>query len=73
MAKPIENVDYFVRMVDFPVLTCGGAVMPNDDGTYTILINDRLSEKKKKAALDHEVRHIERGDLYKMSVEEAEY
>ena len=31
----LENADYFVKLVDFPVCSCGGVVLLNDDGTYT--------------------------------------
>lgn len=60
----IENADYFVRLVDFPVCSCGGAVTVNDDGTYTVLINSRLSADQNRRSYAHEVGHLERGDLH---------
>lgn len=38
-------------------------VHENDDTSYTIIINDALSDAAKKKAAIHELRHIERGDL----------
>lgn len=61
----IENVDYFVRLVDLPVCTCGGIIMLNDDGTYTILINSRLSHAQNLDSLRHELNHIKNGDFFR--------
>lgn len=61
----IENVDYFIKLVDFPVCTCGGIIMLNDDGTYTILINSRLSHAQNLDSLRHELNHIKNGDFYR--------
>ena len=62
---PIEGADYFVRLVDFPVCSCGGLVTPNDDGTFTVLLNARLSRQQNRASLDHERRHILHDDFYR--------
>ena len=61
---PIENIDYFVHVVPFPVLSVGGMVMPNDDGTFSIYINSRLSRERQKQALRHELKHITDGDFW---------
>lgn len=61
----IENVDYFVKLVDFPVCTCGGIIMLNDDGTYTILINSRLSHAQNLDSLQHELNHIKNDDFFR--------
>lgn len=60
----IENCDYFVRVIPFPVYTIGGMVTPNDDGTFSIYINSRLSLQRQKEALDHELDHIRNNDFY---------
>ena len=64
MTEPIEGIDYFVRIVPFPVHGCFGAVMSNLDGTYNIYINANASAEMKYAALQHEIEHIRRGDLF---------
>lgn len=69
----IEGADYFVRVVDFPVCSCGGAVTPNDDGTFTVLINARLSHEKNKQSMRHELKHIEHDDFWRdVPVEQME-
>ncbi len=58
----IENVDYFVRLVDFPQ-GVDGMVTPNDDGTYTIYISRSVDEQRQREALEHELNHIRMGHL----------
>lgn len=60
----IDGADYFVRVIPFPVDCVGGAVTPNDDGTYSVYINANIDRYRQKEAYKHEVMHIERGDLY---------
>lgn len=60
----IENQDYFVRVIPFPVYSIGGAVTPNDDGTFSVYINANLSLERQRKALKHELDHIENDDFY---------
>ena len=70
---PIEGIDYYVRVVPFPVRSTGGMVMPNDDGTYSVYINALLSEDRQRKALKHELDHIINGDFYnEKPIEEIE-
>lgn len=62
---PIENADYFVRIVDFPVCSCGGAVIPNDDGTFCVLLNARLSRQQNLDSMEHERNHILHDDFWR--------
>lgn len=64
MDDPIEGRDFFVRVIDFPSHRLGGAVTPNDDGTYSVYINSRLDSEHQRRACDHEVEHIKDDDLY---------
>lgn len=52
----IENVDYFVRIVQFPNAANKGIVCPNDDGTFDIYLNSLYPDLKE--GYDHEVRHL---------------
>ena len=63
--KPIEDADYFVRVVDFHNCAVSGAVLPNDDGTFSVYINNRVSRESQKKALRHEVAHIELDHFYR--------
>lgn len=64
----IPGADYFVYWVPFPEDsgTDGGAVTPNDDGTFSILMDERLLSNMRKAhrTYDHEVDHIVGEDFY---------
>lgn len=60
----IDGADYFVRIVPFPVSRIGGAVTTNDDGTYSIYINQNMDIYRQRKAYRHEVMHIENGDFY---------
>lgn len=40
-------------------------VVENEDGGYTIFINDQLSDQAQKAAYRHAMRHIEHDDFGK--------
>jgi len=39
-------------------------VLPNDDGTFDIYINEILPEEIQNKALEHELEHIRRDHLY---------
>lgn len=72
MNKPIEGADYFVYTVHFDS-SIGGAVTPNDDGTYTVYINSNASPAKQAEAMAHELGHIFNGDFYNgKPIEEVE-
>lgn len=60
----LENVDYFVHLVPFPPGRIDGAVMPNDDGTFSIYIDANADDPHRRAALEHELRHIEKDHFY---------
>ena len=58
--------DTYVRLVSLPVKV-EGVTLPNDDGSFDIYINDRLSPLK------HELRHIRHEHFYlDMPVENME-
>lgn len=55
-------VEYIaVHLVDLPH-EVKGFTKKNKDGSYTIMINARLSSEMQIATYDHEIRHIENGD-----------
>ena len=63
METPLEGADFFIRLVPFPTTKCGGAVTPNDDGTYSVYINSRLDRRRQRKAADHELEHIKNDDF----------
>lgn len=63
--------DVNVVLIDFP--TKGKEmVVPNEDGSFTILINAKLSHEMRIAAYDHAMKHIENDDFSKANVQQIE-
>ena len=60
----IENADYFIRIIDFPVPCIGGMVMPNDDGTFSVYLDCRSPVERRKRAMRHEYNHMARDDMF---------
>ena len=60
----IENSDYFVHLVPFPPGMYDGAVMPNDDGTFSIYIDSNADDEHRRIALEHELNHIRLDHFY---------
>ena len=52
-----------VRLVDLPV-QAGGLISVDEEGFVNIYLNARLSRDAQREALQHELRHHWRGDLY---------
>lgn len=62
----IEGVDYFVRVIPFPAgVKVPAMVTENPDGyTFSVYLNENVSEYRRMKGLDHEVDHIRNDDLY---------
>lgn len=60
-----------VRLLQLPV-TIRGFVKENEDGTYTIVLNSRLSYEQNLKTYKHELSHIANNDFQKHDVNEAE-
>ena len=74
MSDPIITFlppEIIVVLIDFPARG-REIVTPNEDGTYTVLINARLSAYAQREALDHALEHIRRGDFDKVDVQTIE-
>lgn len=67
MMVPIINC----QLIDFPVKG-REMVVSNDDGSYTILINARLSDAGRMEAYEHAMKHILNDDFNKMDVQKIE-
>lgn len=53
----------YVRLIALPVKV-EGVTLPNDDGSFDIYINARLSPARQQETLEHELRHIRREHFY---------
>ena len=62
--KLIENVDFVVRSLPLPSKSFDGCVVANEEGCHTIVINESVCKARQRAALKHELYHIENDDLY---------
>ncbi len=51
--------DIFVRAAALP-MSVEAVVLPNDDNTYDIYVNDRIGEEARNRALLHELTHIKK-------------
>ena len=58
------------KFIDFPTKV-GACITPNEDDTYTIFINSRLSIQQQAKALKHELKHYFNNDLHKMDINEV--
>lgn len=56
--------EIYTQIVDLPT-TIYSFVRQNPDGTYTIVLNARLSQEDRARHYKHEVRHITRRDFEK--------
>ena len=57
------GTNIFVRTVPLPEAV-RAVVLPNDDGTFDIYINESLPPERQEDALRHELRHITKDHLY---------
>ena len=54
---------FFVRLVSLPPAV-EGVTVPNDDGTFDVYINSKLSLEKQGQVLMHELEHIKKDHFY---------
>lgn len=64
--------DVNVVVMDFPNTKTKELVMENEDGTYTIFINSRLSYDGQLEAYKHAMKHINEDDFQKTDVQNIE-
>ena len=67
MTTPVVNCN----IINFPN-SGNEMVIKNEDGSYTILINAKLSDQGQLLAYEHALRHIINEDFEKENVQEIE-
>lgn len=67
MTRPVVQV----RLIDFPAKG-NEVVTKNEDDTYTVFINARLSHEKQQEVYTHALEHIKRGDFEKDNADKIE-
>ena len=64
LTTPVVNCN----IINFPN-SGNEIVIKNEDGSYTILINAKLSDKGRIEAYEHALKHIENDDFEKTNVQ----
>jgi len=64
--------EVFLEIFDFKKNKGNEFVTKNEDGSYTIFINSRLSLYAQRLAAEHAIEHIKNGDFDKENVQEIE-
>lgn len=68
---PDEFGECTVRLQDLPP-SVRGFVCHTDDGDPVVILNSRLTREANRGSYDHELRHIERGEMYDPNYREYE-
>ena len=63
--------DIIVKLIDFPT-SAKEAVTENEDGSYTIFINAKLTHEKQLEAYMHALAHIMGSDFEKENADQVE-
>lgn len=63
------TIDYQIVLLDIPT---NEAVTVNEDGSYTIFINARLTKEQQTRSYFHAMKHILGEDFEKMNVQKIE-
>ena len=63
--------DIIVKLIDFPTST-KEAITQNDDGTYTIFLNAKLTYEMRLKSYIHALAHIMGNDFEKENADEIE-
>lgn len=60
----IEGADYIIRPVPWLTGDLNAFVSVDEDGFYSIYVNDALAPQAQREAADHELQHITRDDFF---------
>ena len=66
-------IDYQVRLIKFPSGKVKESVVENEDGSYTIFIDENLSLIERQNVFLHAMKHIEKNDFSLENVQKIEY
>ncbi len=67
----MQNEDIYVYLMDLPT-SVRGRLVCNEDGSFTIILNSRISYDAQLEAYHHELRHIQGNDFQKEDVQQIE-
>ena len=66
-------IDYQVHLINFPTGKTKEAVTENEDGSYTIFIEEKLSKEGREKAFLHAMKHIDNNDFFKDDIQKIEF
>ena len=66
-------IDYQVHLINFPTGKTKEAVTENEDGSYTIFIEEKLSQEEREKAFLHAMKHIDNNDFFKADIQKIEF
>lgn len=66
-------IDYQVYLINFPTGKTKEAVTENEDGSYTIFIEEKLSKEGREKAFLHAMKHIDNNDFFKDDIQKIEF
>ena len=66
-------IDYQVRLIKFPPGKVKEAVTENEDGSYTIFIDENLSQLEREREFLHAMKHIAGDDFSNNDIQLIEY
>lgn len=61
-----------MQLIDFHSHKSNEMIVPNEDGSYTVLINSRSACNKQLEAYEHALNHIKNDDFKKADVQQIE-
>lgn len=66
------TIDYQIKLIPFPSGKIREAVVPNDDGTFTIFVDESLSREQQYQRFLHAYEHLTGNDFEKYDADEIE-
>lgn len=66
-------IDYRVHFIKFPTGKVKESVVENEDGSFTIFIDDALNREMQEEAFSHAMKHIMGDDFSKNDVDKIEF
>ncbi len=66
------SIDYQIQLINFPSGKVHEAVTPNEDGSFTIFIDKRLTWEAQRERFLHVMKHLYGNDFEKEDVQKIE-
>ena len=66
------SIDYHVELIAFPSGKVHEAVTPNEDGTFTIFLDESMTKEAQRERFMHVMNHLAGNDFEKICVQTIE-